>query len=349
MGLEVELLSHTHYPVGVLLRAWMMNRGVTDKSPEDWECFLNGDDCIDWRKVLPEARTVSEARKLAKEMVRTIVEDNLPPCELIEFVWGLHNVAIAFREQLVRHRVGTKMGGSDWIWTIPDLHTSSYWVQSSRAINFSDFTYFMPAAVLRDPKLREEYKEAMEHIREHYKRLLAMGVPVEDARYILPLGMQHDLVWATNLRSLHHILQARSCWLAQTDLWGPVIQSIARHLHAVSPLLGVAAKPPCYRRGSFHKCPYLSGVEERIKGADPNPPCPLAMVHEHTLEPHHDPKQGWTLLGNDRKLSNWQAPNEESARRLTSLLGVMGSIWGEDYSKWEARGGTSKKSATDRR
>jgi thymidylate synthase (FAD) len=51
-----------------------------------------------------------------------------------------------------------------------------------------------------------------------YHELLKMGVPLEDARYLLPAAAQTTIVMTANLREWRHILKMRLSRHAQAEI-----------------------------------------------------------------------------------------------------------------------------------
>lgn len=67
-----------------------------------------------------------------------------------------------------------------------------------------------------------------------YQRLLAQGVPKEDARFVLPLGIETRLVLTANFRELRHILRLRLDRSAQWEI-REVARRMWKLLHAEAP------------------------------------------------------------------------------------------------------------------
>lgn len=126
------------------------------------------------------------------------------------------------------------------------------------------------------------YHRTMKWIEVAYRNLVAAGMPLEHARDILPVAMQHRMTWKANLSSLFHVMSRRSCWLAQLGYWEPVIEGIARELRKVHWVFGRMADPPCINAetGEFESCAFKKENEE-IVGKGEYPPCTL-WVHKHT-------------------------------------------------------------------
>ncbi|MGQ9699642.1 MAG: FAD-dependent thymidylate synthase [Candidatus Bipolaricaulaceae bacterium] len=70
-----------------------------------------------------------------------------------------------------------------------------------------------------------------------YRSLLEKGVPKEDARFVLPLGIETRLVMTANFRELRHILRLR---LAKSAQWE--IREVARRMWEIL----YAHAPSCF-------------------------------------------------------------------------------------------------------
>lgn len=69
-----------------------------------------------------------------EKLFRAVIAQRIPVGEHIDFVFMLENVSVSFREQMVRHRIGTKASpervGSDIVMEeLPNLADSSWWSQ----------------------------------------------------------------------------------------------------------------------------------------------------------------------------------------------------------------------------
>jgi hypothetical protein len=238
--------------------------------------------------------------------VRKVFEDcvqmKVPLAETVGFVFALENISISLREQLVRHRVGHKFGPNFAVGLMPDEPSSSYWSQSMRAYNVGAFAknkqYLVPTWIeehlndqINNPGImmaggdkctvETVYRRGMRMAEEHYRWLIEAGCPPEDARNLLPVGINHRLTWSCNLSSLVHLLSKRGCWIAQMDMWEPIVRGIVDELCTkVDPYFRTLIDPPCVSGNEFVGCKFHKENKEYIKGTDPHYPCPL-WLHNH--------------------------------------------------------------------
>lgn len=65
---------------------------------------------------------------------------------------------------------------------------------------------------------RETFEEGVEDSLEKYQELVDMGIPPEDARYVIPLGTKVNIYMSGNLRSFMHVLNMRGKGDAQWEI-----------------------------------------------------------------------------------------------------------------------------------
>jgi thymidylate synthase (FAD) len=114
--------------------------------------------------------------------------------EHVSFTFIIEGVSRSLLAQLTRHR------------------HFSYSVQSQRYVKFGSedkakgFDAIIPESIRNmyeeNPEAHVEFMEAMDEIQDVYDRLRELGVPAEDARYVLPNASTCNLVLTGNLRSL---------------------------------------------------------------------------------------------------------------------------------------------------
>ena len=73
------------------------------------------------------------------------------------------------------------------------------------------------------------YDEALKSVYSAYEKMVAAGVPKEDARYILPSAIKTKLVMTLNARSLMHMVWQRTALQAQWE-----IRELATTLHGLA-------------------------------------------------------------------------------------------------------------------
>ncbi len=232
----------------------------------------------------------------AEDLFQKIIDQRIPIGEHINFVFMLEGVSVSFREQMVRHRIGTHVGENFGVDIVPDLAGSSWWSQSMR---IQDMSHFAENGNFRIPQtvkdLGERYVQSwkvdMGRIQEMYQSWIHTGIPMEDARDLIPLGAQHRISWSLNLAALQHVIGKRSCWILQAGLWFPVIKGMIEELRTkVDPLLGNLALPPCVSgSGCYNTCAFKLENERRVDGSDKHDPCPMYLNETGDNHPTEDP------------------------------------------------------------
>jgi len=66
----------------------------------------------------------------------------------------------------------------------------------------------------------EIFKDTIEDAVESYQRLLDLGMPPEDARFVLPIGTKVNMVMSMNARMLMHVADMRAAADAQWEIRG---------------------------------------------------------------------------------------------------------------------------------
>jgi thymidylate synthase (FAD) len=72
-----------------------------------------------------------------------------------------------------------------------------------------------------DVERREDvFKDAVESAVESYQELLELGMPPEDARFVLPIGTKVNIVMSMNVRMLMHVADLRAAADSQWEVRG---------------------------------------------------------------------------------------------------------------------------------
>jgi thymidylate synthase (FAD) len=82
--------------------------------------------------------------------------------------------------------------------------------------------------------------------REAYEKLSSLGVPREDARFILPHGYETSIIVTMNAREMLHFFELRLCRRAQWEIRN-VAARMLRLAMSEAPRLFENAGPPCVR------------------------------------------------------------------------------------------------------
>ena len=85
-----------------------------------------------------------------------------------------------------------------------ELRLASFTVKSRRYVDFSDAGYVMPEDL--PPDVQERYKGFMDRCFETYQQLVALDVPREDARFVLPYALRSNFYATINARELLYLI-----------------------------------------------------------------------------------------------------------------------------------------------
>lgn len=276
---KVTLLTHTALPLETVYSVWAASKGE--------DALLTPEQVRD--NVAP-----AELRKL----FRAVIAQKIPVGEHVDFVFMFENISVSWREQAVRHRIGTKPSpervGADIVMAdLPDLADSSWWSQSMRIQDMGKFAdnmaYRVPESITTHEhadRLLTAFHHTMNMIQTTYNQLVSLGIPMEDARELMPLGAQHRMSWKLNIGSLQHIVGKRGCWILQLGIWGPIIEGMINELATkVDPIFSELVTPPCLKGDDFTGCTYHEENRRRYSGEDVgHAPCPLHFKHHHLPE-----------------------------------------------------------------
>lgn len=178
-------------------------------------------------------RSEDESRLL--KVLRTCVElGHTSVLEHASFTFSISGVSRACTHELVRHRI------------------ASYSQQSQREVKVEDPEFVVPPSVKGEPEAEAIFREAVSKAREAYSKLVERGIPLEDARYVLPNATPTNIVVTMNARALLNFFELRCCLKAQWEI-RQVANEMLRLVREVAPEIFGKAGPPCVSR---QVCPY---------------------------------------------------------------------------------------------
>lgn len=165
------------------------------------------------------------------------------------FTFWIEGVSRVLLAQLTRHRL------------------VSFSVESQRYTNSKDNPVYLPESVQKYGR-QLNLQSYMQVLFELYEDMLEAGIPKEDARYILPMGITTNLVMTANARELRHIFSLRCCNRAQKEI-RDLAWEMLRLCKEAAPELFADAGPGCVRGKCPEKkpCghPYAKKEEPQIK------------------------------------------------------------------------------------
>lgn len=109
-------------------------------------------------------------------------------------------VSRACTHQLVRHRL------------------CSFSQKSQRYVSEKQAAFVMPESVSAKEEARKVFADTMSASQASYEKLVELGIPKEDARFVLPGAVESRIVISANLRELRHIVELRGSRHAQWEI-----------------------------------------------------------------------------------------------------------------------------------
>ena len=143
---------------------------------------------------------------MPEERVRSVLSTimgsgHFSTLEHASYTFAVDGVSRALTHQLVRHRI------------------ASFNQQSQRYVKFTDgLATVKPGSIAASEEASAVFDEAIKAAIAAYEKLLAAGVPAEDARYLLPNAAETKIVITMNVRELLHFFSLRCCNRAQWEI-----------------------------------------------------------------------------------------------------------------------------------
>ena len=137
-----------------------------------------------------------------RSVLSTVIKSgHLSALEHASYTFAVDGVSRALTHQLVRHRI------------------ASFNQQSQRYVKFTDgVPVVKPGTVAANEEAGRIFDETVDAIEAAYARLLELGIPAEDARYLLPNAAESKIVITMNVRELLHFFSLRCCSRAQWEI-----------------------------------------------------------------------------------------------------------------------------------
>lgn len=167
------------------------------------------------------------------------------------FTFHITGVSRAMLAQITRHRL------------------AAFSVRSQRYCREDEFEYVTPPSIENNEAAKELYQQTMRDLDRAYDGLISIGIPEEDARYILPNACHTVIRMSVNFRELMHICNERMCMRAQWEIRN-VVRQMADEVIEIFPEAKRMLVPKCERLGvSFctekHGCGRHQTLEELFK------------------------------------------------------------------------------------
>ncbi len=203
--LKVKIVSHTPNPEKVIALSARL-------------CYssLNIDDLS----------TELNDEKIEKFIKKIIDLGHESVLEHVSFTFAIEGISRACSHQLVRHRI------------------ASYSQQSQRYVEFDNVEYVIPDSIMNNEVSKKKFETFIKKSSDLYRDLCSMGIPAEDARFVLPNAAATKIIVTMNLRELKHFFKLRTCNRAQWEIRELAIEML-KLLKNKIPLLFSQMGPGC--------------------------------------------------------------------------------------------------------
>lgn len=158
--------------------------------------------------------------------------------EFVNYTFKISEVTRAFTHQLVRTRTG------------------SYAQESQRTVDVRDHGFLLPDA---PDELLEMYSDIVTGSMNYYSQLIEKGMPVQDARGVLPTNVYTEIIAKFDLRTLHNMALTRLCTRTQGE-YQRVFKAMKEAVVAVHPWAEEFIQVNCVWNGTcafprYEECP----------------------------------------------------------------------------------------------
>ena len=181
-------------------------------------------------KIKPEDLDKSSDKELKSILEYVMNQGHTSVIEHACFTFAISGVSRSLTHQLVRHRI------------------ASYAQQSQRYVDFKEPNYVVPPKIAKNNQMKKAYEKTMNTIWEQYNKLLEMGIPAEDSRFVLPNAACTNIMVTMNARSLLNFFELRCCMHAQWEI-RQLANKMLKEVKKVAPIIFKNAGPACKSKG----------------------------------------------------------------------------------------------------
>jgi thymidylate synthase (FAD) len=145
----------------------------------------------------------------AGKFVRMLVSrGHLSVLEHAYATFRVSGISRASTHQLVRHRL------------------CSFSQRSQRYVVETADDFVAPPSIASNEDALSVFKGSVSDSKQAYEDLLAMGIPKEDARFVMPNATESEIVVSANFRELRHIVITRGSRQAQWEVRSAAIEML---------------------------------------------------------------------------------------------------------------------------
>ena len=177
--------------------------------------------------------------------------------EHASFTFLISGVSRALLAQLTRHRVGVAFSVRSQRYCLEvgkptAKHPDDRFERSKD--NPLDFEYVVPPSIASDPHASDTFRSVMKSLAGCYVALVGLGIPQEDARFVLPNACATTITCTMNMRELIHFCNERLCSRAQWEIRA-LAKAMADEVIGVMPMAKNWLVPKCEKNARFPFCP----------------------------------------------------------------------------------------------
>jgi len=187
-------------------------------------------------------KAVNMTQEEKAEELKYVLNTISGPWEFINYTFMIKDVTRAFTHELVRSRVGT-----------------SFAQESMRFASKENFSYRNEISEEEFPEAFKSYEGIMDDIDDTYHSMIVDGVPIQEARGVLPTNILTNIVMNINLRALSTMLNLRLC-LRTAGEYQQVAKEFRELVMKVHPWTEPVLVPFCIQHGiccfpMYNECP----------------------------------------------------------------------------------------------
>jgi len=200
-----------------------------------------------WPKGWSEFKDLWNDKTDLQHLTDAIEKGHVSVIEHACFTFSLEGISRSCSHQLVRHRI------------------ASYTQQSQRYVQLQDPDAFViPETIQENEKARKLFQEQLKAQFSTYERLIDLGIPKEDARFVMPNATKTNILVTMNARELLHFFALRCCERTQWEL-REVAWKMLTLAKKVAPLIFSKGGPSCVQLGFCPEGDLTCGKIKEIK------------------------------------------------------------------------------------
>ena len=186
--MNVSLGNSTPNPIEEIYKAYRL-------------CYSSGaQEDIIIPKIETKIGNVPDLEKMINFIKPIMAEGHVSPLEHVSFTFYIEGISRACSHQLVRHRTG------------------KYSQQSQRYVNANNFEFVTPITIQENQQALDVYRRVLNTCQIGYNKLIELGIPKEDARFLLPNATTTNVTFTIDLHNFRHFLALRTCVRAQAEI-----------------------------------------------------------------------------------------------------------------------------------